>query len=221
MIEVSEQLPRTGYTKQTPNLFLLGAGSIVENLEWDAETQKWSYDKIGATSGGNKLTLKNEYRQAQIDGVLAKTVGSDQIESTEGTFEINAIEFTAENFKRMLLAETVTDAEETAKYPDTYDVIKPKDRIDSSVYVKNLAYIGRVQGSNENIVVIMHNAICTSGLEIEPKDGEDNIIPMTFEARAGEDDIESASLPITILYPKDLNGTVAGRSMKQANTTKK
>lgn len=215
----TDNLPKTGYTKATPNFYMLNAGAMVENLAWTAGESggagKWSYDRIGATSGGNKLTLKNEYRQVQVDGVMAKTVGSDQIESTEGTFEINALELTSENFKRMLLAETVDDAEVKKLYPDTYDIIRPTEKIGATAYVKNLAYIGTVQGSELPIIIIMHNAICTSGLEIEPKDGEDIIIPMTFEARAGEDDIENAALPITILYPKGV-GTDAAAGKQAA-----
>lgn len=215
----TEKLPKTGYSKASPSFYMLNAGAIVENLEWDNETSKWTYDRVGATSGGNKLTLKNEYRQVKVDGIMAKTVGSDQIESTEGTFEINALELTLENFKRMLLAEVVTDANELKKYPSTYEVIKPMEKIKESAYVKNLAYIGTIAGSNDPIIIIMHHAICTSGLELEPKDGEDIVIPMTFEVRAGEDDIENAALPITILYPKVEDKPKAAKATTQTTPT--
>ena len=41
-------------TSTTPENILLGAGTIHKNLKW--ETNKWTGEIIGATSGGNKVS---------------------------------------------------------------------------------------------------------------------------------------------------------------------
>mgnify|MGYP003601209163 CR=1 FL=1 len=104
MVTTSETLPKSGYTADTPKRYLLNAGALVRNLTWDSSVLKWSYDEFGATSGGSKLTLKNNLRQVEVDGVFTTPVGGDMIESSEGTFEINVIEHTRDNIKMSLFA---------------------------------------------------------------------------------------------------------------------
>ena len=54
----SETLPKSGYSADTPKRYLLNAGALVRNLTWDSTDNKWTYDPLGATSGGSKLTMK-------------------------------------------------------------------------------------------------------------------------------------------------------------------
>jgi len=191
-------LPKTGYTKGTPDHLMLNAGAILSNLSW--EDNKWNGDLLGATSGGSSLSLVNTYRQAEIDGVFAPTVGSDSIESSEAKFEVNMIEWTAENIKMALLGD-IEDADGT-EYPSGYQVITTRRKITKDDYIKNLAYVGTISGSDTPVIVIMHHAIATGGLEFEPQDKTESIYKMTFEGRAGEEDVNDTSLPVTILYPK-------------------
>lgn len=204
MVTTNETLPKSGYTADTPKRYLLNAGALVRNLEWDGATHKWSYDEFGATSGGSKLTLKNNLRQVEVDGVFTTPVGGDMIESSEGTFEVNVIEHTRDNIKMALFANS---AESTGtNYPDGYDVITPKQKIETSDYVKNLGYIGTISGSDKPIIIIMSNAICTSGLEIEVKDKSESVVTLKFDARTPAGDVSTTSLPVTILFPKEPEG---------------
>jgi len=211
-----EDLPKTGYTKNTPDSFLLNAGAWVRDLDWDKDTSEWSYDLIGATSGGSKITLKNTYRQVPIDGIFTTPVGADMIESAEATAELNFIELTLINLKTVLLASSeVSDGE---KFPAGFTIIKPKDKIGVSDYTKNMAYIGTISGSDKPIIIIFDYAICTSGLEVEPKDKEEAIYTVTFEARTSPDNLDTMALPVTILYPEITKSS--GRSMGSDSTTK-
>lgn len=211
----NENLPKTGYTSKTPDKFLLNAGAWVKNLEWVKEEEKWSYDLIGATSDGSKLTMKNTYRQVPVDGIMTTPVGADMIEETEGTFELNMIEHTLENLKMTLLA--TSEASDGTNYPEGYTVIKPKAKIEAADYIKNMAYIGTLSGSVKPIIIIIENAICTSGLELEPKDKAEAVYTATFEARTGADNLETQALPITILYPDDTTGTPDVKMTKQVD----
>lgn len=201
MVTTSETLPKSGYTADTPKRYLLNAGALVRNLEWDSTELKWSYDEFGATSGGSKLTLKNNLRQVEVDGVFTTPVGGDMIESSEGTFEVNVIEHTLDNVKMALFANNY-DSDGT-DYPVGYDVITPKQKIDTADYIQNLAYIGTISGSDKPIIIIMANAICTSGLEVEVKDKSESVVTLKFDARTPSGDVSTTSLPVTILFPKE------------------
>lgn len=194
-----DKLPKSGFSPDAASKLLLNAGAFLTNLRWDSETNKWSGDLMGATSGGSSLSMVNTYRQAEIDGAFAPTVGSDSIESSEGTFEINFIEFTLDNLKRSILADVEISNGE--KYPTGYQVLTPRRNIAMSDYVENMAYVGTLSGNDNPVIIIMHNSICTSGLEVSPQDKNDNVYTLTFSARASADDVENTSLPITILYP--------------------
>lgn len=206
MAITSETLPKSGYTADTPKRYLLNAGALVKNLTWDSGESKWSYDLLGATSGGSKLSLKNNLRQVEVDGVFATPVGGDMIESNEGTFEINVIEHTHDNIKIALFAD-VEDSDGT-DYPEGYDVITPKQKIETTDYIENLGYIGTISGSDKPIIIIMDYAICTSGLEVEVKDKAEAVYPLTFAARTPMDDVTTTSLPIKILMPKENTGNL-------------
>lgn len=203
MTQTSETLPKTGYTKASAGNFLLNAGAWVKNLKWvkgDSGAEgKWSYDLIGATSDGSKITLKNTYRQVQIDGVLTTPVGADMIEEIEGVVELNMIEHTLENMKMLLLASSKKSTGED--FPPGYEVIKPKAQVGESDYIENLGYIGTLSGSDKPVIIIIDYAICTSGLELEPKDKSEAVYTAVFEVRTGPDNLQNQALPVTILFP--------------------
>ena len=203
-----EKLPKTGYTKDTPQRFQLNAGALLENLTWvkdlEGASGKWSGDLIGATSGGSSISLVNTFRQAEIDGVFTAVVGGDSIESSEGKFEVNMIEWTANNLKRALLADAKTS--DGTQYPTGYEVITTRREVKSTDYIENLAYVGTITGSNNPIIIIMHHAFPTGGLEFEPQDKQEGIYKLVFEARASADNANDTSLPVTILFPSATAG---------------
>lgn len=203
MVTTSENLPKTGYTKDTPKSFLLNAGAWVKNLQWikgvGEAAGKWSYDLIGATSDGSKINLAYTYRQVQVDGVFTTPVGADMIDEATATAEINLIEFTLSNLKMMLLATNETSTGED--YPEGYEIVTPGSQVKLEHYVENMAYVGTISGSDKPVIIIFDHAICTSGLEVEPKDKSEAVYPVTFEARTGADNIEQMGLPVKILYP--------------------
>ncbi|WP_208560639.1 hypothetical protein [Marinilactibacillus kalidii] len=197
---MTSKLPKNGYTDKSNNHFLLNAGAVVRNLEWDAENE-WTYEEFGASSGGSSLSLVNTLRHMEIDGVTATpVVGGDVIEATEGTIELNILEFTRGNIQAALMASY--EASDGLEFPVGYDVIRPNARIEESAYIKNLAYIGTYGKSELPIIVIFDYAICTSGLEFEPQDNNDNTMTMTFSARTNPEKVGESLLPVRILLPQ-------------------
>ena len=204
MAKSSENLPKTSMRSNSPEHFLLNAGAVVHNLEWSSD--QWTYEEFGATSGGSTLTLNNTLRQMEIDGVFATPVGGDQVEASEGTMELNLLEYTAENISHALIAE-VTTADGT-EFPSGYNVVTPSQRVTERNYIKNLAYIGTYGESELPIIIIFDYAISTEGISTNPQDSTDNVITMTFSARTSPERLQDSALPVRILVPQ--TNTVPG-----------
>ena len=83
---------------------------------------------------------------------------------------------------------------------NTYDLIESKPRIEANDYFENIAFVGKnLEG--KNIIVILDNALCTSGFELEGKNKEEGVLKLKFECHA---DLTSSldTLPYHIYYPK-------------------
>lgn len=197
---VKAPVKRTGYTNDTPKHYLINAGAVYKNLTWNKETQKWEGELLGATSGGNKLTIEQNFRTIEVDGVFVAAKGQKLLESQNAKLEINVKELTAENIRMSINGKITKGDDQTA--PQTYDVISVEGKIDNEDYIGNLGLVGTLSGTDEPFIVILDNALCTSGLEFETKDNEEAVITMTFEAHADEGQIDDLSLPARIYYPK-------------------
>ena len=76
---------------------------------------------------------------------------------------------------------------------------KIKDAIEEGDYWENIAFVGETL-DNKNIIVILPNALCTSGLSIEGKSGEESVGKFTFECH-GDANNSLTTLPYKIYYP--------------------
>ncbi|HEL2058774.1 TPA: hypothetical protein TY417_000041 [Streptococcus suis] len=196
---MKKTVKKTGYTKNTPKSYIVNAGAVYKNLTWNTETQKWEGELFGATSGGNKLTIEQNYRQIEVDGVFTAAVGQKVLESQGAKLEINAKELTAENIRMAING--VIEQGDGQKAPATSKVITSKGELKKTDYITNLGLVGNLSGANEPIIVILDNALCVSGLEFETKDNDEAVITMTFEAHANEEQIDDLTLPCRIIYP--------------------
>lgn len=195
---------RTGYTASTPKHYLINAGAIYKNLVWNPTGGKdskgqWEGELLGATAGGNKVIIEKEYRVVEVDGVFVPAVGQKILKGQSAKLETNVKEITAENVRLSLNGE-ITEADGTDA-PQGYKIISSKPKLDNEDYIENLGIVGTMSGTDDPIIIIFDNALCTSGLDFETKDNEEAVIPMTFEAHADEDQIEDLSLPCRIYFP--------------------
>lgn len=115
---------KTGYTQSTPQHFLTNAGAVYKNLTWNSVSRKWEGELLGATSGGNKLTVEQNYRTVEIDGVFTAAVGQKVLESQGAKLEINMKEITAENLRMSLNGQVNNGDGSTA--PANYSKMKYK-----------------------------------------------------------------------------------------------
>lgn len=185
-------LQKHGITENTPSELMFRAGVVYKNLKFaDGE---WNGEVLGATSGGSKFSLVEEFADAEVDGALVKVKGLKVKIGETGTLETNVTEFKEDVIKEALHLVT------SAKTAEGYTVYTTKGLIGDADYLENIAFVGELT-SGKQVIFILPNAFCTSGMEIEPKDKEQAVYALTFEAHATIDgDLDH--LPVEIYYPK-------------------
>ena len=185
-------LQKHGITASTPSELMFRAGVVYKNLKFEGNA--WAGEVLGATSGGSKFSLIEEFADAEVDGALVKVKGLKVKVGETGTLETNVTEFKEDVIKEAL---HLVAGSKTAEGYTNYTT---KGLIGESDYLENIAFVGELT-SGKQIIFILPNAFCTSGMEIEPKDKEQAVFALTFEAHADIDgDLDH--LPVEIYYPK-------------------
>ncbi len=190
-----EELKNHGVTKDTPKNILLGAGTLHKGFRFDATTKKWNFAEslVGATSGGNKLSIVPEIKTVEVDGALVKVKGLDFKTGEVAKLETNLVEITPELLKTTVIGQLVDSDIEG------YDLIESKSDIEEGDYFENLAFVGK-KTDGTPIIIILDNALCTSGFEGEAKNKENTVVKCTFECYQDTDG-DLSKLPYHIYYP--------------------
>lgn len=188
-----------GITTETPKNIPLGAGTIHKGLKYDSTSQKWNLEEsiIGATAGGNKVSIKGEIFDIELDGALVKVKGLAVKNGGTATMENNFAVLSRDILKMATLFEDVESEDEA------YRKLQDKAKIEEGDYLENYAFVGKTANDNKNIIVIFENALCTSGLELEGKNKENSVIKVTMEAYA-ENAGDLDTIPAKIYYPDEV-----------------
>ena len=181
-----------GITAETPQNVLLGAGTYMKNLKFT--DGKWTGDILGATSGGGKISSVGEFYDIPVDGALVKVKGLTVKNGGKVTVEATFAEISTDVMKMATLFE---EAESDA---DGFQMLKDKAAITAGDYVDGFGFIGKTANGAKDIIVVIESALCTSGLEIEPKNKEAAVVKLTMEAYA-ENEGDLDTLPVKIYYP--------------------
>ena len=179
----AEQVKAVGYDASVPEHLLLDAGAIYKNLEFDDATGIFSGEALGATQGGNEFSFAQELRTIEVDGAKGRVRGLTVIQNEEGTLMVNLLKQTAENIA-LAIAGADLDTSDT-----NYDLVTPKGRIDDTDYLDNIAFVGKVSGSQKPVVIILENALSIEGLNLKPEDDKETILPIKFAAHANAEDV--------------------------------
>lgn len=190
-----EEIKSSGITEKTPGNILLGAGTIHKGFKYDSQKKSWNFAEslIGATSGGNKFEIIPELYTIEVDGAFVRVQGLDKKVGETAKLEINLIELTPDIIKAAVIGkESVSDLE-------GYSLIESKSTIDKGDYFENIAFVGK-KLDGKPIIVILDNALCTSGLSLEGKNKESSVPTYTFEC-SQELTGDTTVLPYHIYYP--------------------
>lgn len=189
---------RNGVTQDTAKKILFGAGTYHKGLKYSSESWNFAESCIGATSGGGKIEITPEFSEIEIDGMNVAVKGiTKQKTGEKATMEINPIELTKDIMKAAAIAKDGVSED------SSFDLIESKADIEEGDYWENIAFVGKTL-EGKNIIVIMDNALCTSGLSLEGKKKEGTVPAYTFECHADNDVDEYDTLPWHIYYPKSL-----------------
>lgn len=183
-----------GVSAKTVQNIAFGAGTIHKGLKYT--TNKWNFDEscVGATKGGSTLTITPEFYSVEPDGSTVAIKDFKRKVGETAKLDVNFLELTADLMKASVVGKSGTSADAT------YDLIESKDAIEEGDYWENIAFVGETL-DGKNIIVILDNALCTSGLTLEGKNKEESVGKYTFECHA--DASESlTTLPYHIYYPK-------------------
>ena len=194
-------LQTTGYTESTPQHYWVDAGAVYKNLKWDKSAKEWKGTLLGATSDGNKVSIEQEYRKIEIDGVFVEAVGQKVLKGSKASMEINVKEITAENIRMAINGAIRKIEEDTEEAPQGYTVVEGKGKLEDKDYLENIALVGTMSGSEQPIIVILDNALCTSGLDTETKDDDEAVLKMKFEAHASAKQVADRKVPARIYFP--------------------
>lgn len=190
------ELVMHGITEKTPKNILLGAGTIFKNLTWDTGKNQFKFDKVlGATSGGSKFSIKNEFKDIEADGAVVKVKGLTLKYGQVAHLETNLLDISVDNLKIAMLGE------EKVSEMTGYKEIVPRAQLEAGDYIDNLAYVGR-KADGSPVIIIMENALCTEGLELEGKNKNNSVLKVKFECY-GDITSDLQTLPVKILIPED------------------
>lgn len=192
---LGEELKSSGITAVTPENIMFGAGTIHKGLKFDAQTKKWNFVEslVGATAGGSKFSIVPDVQQVEVDGALVRVQGLDVKQGETATLETNFAETTPEIIKAAVIGQLGNSQFEG------YDVIESKSSITKDDYWENIAFVGKTL-TGKPIIAILDNAICTSGMELEPKNKESAVGKYTFECTQAITG-DHTKLPYHIYYP--------------------
>ena len=183
-----------GISAKTIENIQFGAGTIHKGLKYTTNT--WNFDEscVGATKGGSSLKITPSFYKIEPDG---STVAIKQFNKKIGevaTLEVNFLELTADLIKSATIGQDGTSAD------TNFDLIESKDAIAEGDYWDNIAFVGET-ADGENIIVILDNVLCTSGLGLDSQNNAESVGKYTFECHADANE-SLTTLPWHIYYPK-------------------
>ncbi len=180
-----------------PGVSFIGVNKGYEPVAGDFVVGAWDDSEenvLGATSGGNKVSIVPEITPIEVDGAVVEIKGLNQKTGESGTLEVNLAQHTVESLKRAIVGK------EVESLVPGYNQIQTKSLIELSDYLDNIAYVGSMTDGTE-IIAIMENAICSSGLEMDTKNKETSVVKTVFKSTADFNSGVYDTLPIYIFYP--------------------
>lgn len=184
-----------GVSSTTAQNIVFGAGTIHKGLKFEGSS--WNFDTscVGATKGGSTLTITPEFYSVEPDGSTVAIKDFKRKVGETATLEVNFLELTKD-----LIKSAVVGVDGTSDDSTNYDLIESKADIVEGDYWENIAFVGETL-DGKNIIVILDNALCTSGLSLEGKNKEEGVGKYTFECHA-DAETSFTTLPYHIYYPK-------------------
>lgn len=192
-------LKKTGYSDNTSKSYIINAATVYTDVTY-AEGAGFTGTLHGATAGGVTLTIETTYRDIEVDGTShMKVKGNKVLEAATATITTNVKEITAETIRKSLNG--TLEEVEVGEGPAGYKVVRSKRFVEDTDYTNNMAVVGTLSGTNEPVIAILDNVLCTSGFEGATEDNSEMVIEQVYEAHATVEQLDADEFPWQILYP--------------------
>lgn len=180
-----------GITTETVKRLFVDAGAVYLNYGEDNERL------LGATRGGNTFAIEQEVREIEVDGARGPVKGLRRVTSVRAQIVANLLEMTTENLKAALAGATVEEN-------GTHDIITRKLTIKDSDYLKNVALVGEISGSQEPVICIVKNALSDGNFSVNTADKDEAGLEVTFTGHFDPQSLDEE--PWEIRFPKASGG---------------
>lgn len=185
----------SGLTADSAKHLQLDAGCFVANYDVSKTYDQQKDNIIGATAGGGSFNAVPSIRQIEIDGKKGAVKGFQALDEWEVNMTANVKELTAKSLKLALAAATSG----SASNPSGYTEIKGKGEISAADYHNNIAWVGRISGSNQPVIIVIYNALATNGLALSFADKSEAVMSVTLTGHYDLSDLDTP--PFAIYYP--------------------
>lgn len=187
-----------GVSSASVQNFVIDAGAVYVNLGEPEERL------LGATRGGNSFEIEHDIKLVEIDGVRGASMGARRVVESNARIVANLLEITTENLLLAIAGADATDytdmSIEPAPVTPTHDQIRRTRNISDLDFITNIAIVGKVSGSDENIICMVYNALSDEGFSLGLEDREEGVLEVTFTAHYDLDNVDQE--PWAIMFPK-------------------
>ena len=185
----------TGLKSTSKKNFQLDAGALYKNWSIGTDTPANASSKlIGATQGGATIAITPEIRQMEVDGAKGAVKGLEVIESWAATLTATVKEITPASIQLALADSAVSTTAVTG-----YTKIVPGEDLTDEDYLTNVAWVGKLLGASDPIVIILKNAVSLNGWNLQVQDKNEGGVPLVLTAHYDVADLDD--VPIEIYMP--------------------
>ena len=169
---------------------------------------------IGATRGGNTISVESEIREMPADGAPGPVLGSQRRVRTVPKLTVNLLEMKTDGLEMNLVG-----SEHTSNA--THDVITRNRQIELGDYFGNVTLVLQKTGTDEVFGFTLKNALSLGNYELAAADDDEAVTVLEFTghydpANLADDPweifnpLEGGIVYSTITYTAGLNGSIIG-----------
>jgi hypothetical protein len=187
----------TGLTATSTHNFVVDAGAVYLNLGETGERV------LGATQGGSTFSIEQDVKVIEIDGTRGNTKGARRIITSNAGIKVSLLEMTTANLLLAITGASATnwtDPSSVGATAPTHDQIRRTRNLSDLDYLTNIALVGKVSGTDENIICMLYNAMSDDKLEMKMEDKNEMSLEVTFSAHYDPADVMTE--PWAIFFPK-------------------
>ena len=176
----------TGATPTSVNSFAIDAGGVYINYGEAGERQ------IGATRGGSTLTIEQELRTMDIDGLRFAAMGTERLSTANATLAVNTLQMDPENLLIMFPGASQEAVDLGATGSTTHQRIFRDRNLQLADYLTNVALVVEVLGKTERLIYQVNNVINNENFEAATSQDDEIVVAGMFRGH-----IDLADLDLT------------------------